>query len=147
MAVDANLMAVADILLGAAYADGTGDGSEILAVRDLLKEITGAKDLAPELEKRVSTFSVKSFDLEKSAKAFKDGAKITPRRVLELCATIRDADEEHDLAEDDYIKAVGKALGMKESDYKDLTLDYDVEEVKAAFAGTASKPPPPPPKG
>lgn len=144
MAVDANLVAVADILLGAAYADGTGDGSEILAVRDLLKEITGSKDLPEELEKRVSTFSPKSFDLEKAAKSFKDGAKITPRRVLELCATIRDADEEHDLAEDDYIKKVGKALGLKEADYKDLTLDYDVEEVKAAFA--VSKPPPPPKK-
>ena len=84
-------------------------------------------------------------DLAKSAKAFKDGAKITPRRVLELCATIRDADEEIDLAEDEYIKKVGKALGLKESDYKDLTLDYDVEEVKAAFAGV-SKPPPPPKK-
>ena len=81
MAVDANLMAVADILLGAAYADGTGDGSEILAVRDLLKEITGEPKLAEELEKRISTFSVKSFDLEKSANAFKDGAKITPRRA------------------------------------------------------------------
>jgi uncharacterized tellurite resistance protein B-like protein len=141
MAVDANLLAVADILLGAAYADGTGDGSEILAVRDLLKEITGEKELPAELEKRVSTFTIKSFDLDKSAKAFKDGAKITARRMVELCATIRDADEEHDLAEDDYIKKVGKALGLKESEYKDLTLDYDVEEVKAAF-----KPPPPPPK-
>ena len=143
MAVDANLMAVADILLGAAYADGTGDGSEILAVRDLLKEITGEKELPEELEKRVSTFTVKSFDLAKSANAFKESPKITPRRMLELCATIRDADGEHDLAEDDYIKKVGKALGLAEADYKDLTLDYDVEEVKAAFA---AKPPPTPKK-
>jgi uncharacterized tellurite resistance protein B-like protein len=138
---DANLLAVADILLGAAYADGTGDGSEILAVRDLLKEITAEKDLPPDLEKRVSTFSPKSFDLAKSAKIVKDAGKITPRRMLELCATIRDADEEIDMAEDDYIKKVGKAFGLAEKDFKDLTLDYDVEEVKAAL-----KPPAPPPK-
>jgi uncharacterized tellurite resistance protein B-like protein len=143
MSVDANLLAVADILLGAAYADGTGDGSEILAVRDLLKEITGEDSLAPDLEKKVSTFSPKSLDLDKSAKTIKEAGKVTPRRMLELCATIRDADDEHDLAEDDYIKKVGKAFGLAESEFKDLTLDYDVEEVKAALA---SKPPPPPKK-
>lgn len=143
MSVDANLLAVADILLGAAYADGTGDGSEILAVRDLLKEVTGDAELPPELEKRVSTFSPKSFDLEKSAGTVKAAGKLTPRKVLELCATIRDADEEIDLAEDDYIKKVGKAFGLAEKDYADLTLDYDVEDVKAALA---SKPPPPPKK-
>jgi uncharacterized tellurite resistance protein B-like protein len=139
---DKNLLAVTDLLLGAAYADGTGDGSEILTVRDLLREIVDGA-LSDELEKRVSDFSPKTFDLEKSAKAFLDGPKITPRRLVELVATIRDADEEVDFAEDEYLRKVGKAVGLKESEYADLTVDFEIEEVRAAFV---SKPPAPPKK-
>jgi uncharacterized tellurite resistance protein B-like protein len=139
---DKNLLAVCDLLLGAAYADGTGDGTEILAVRDLMREIVGGA-LPEDVEKRVSDFSPKGFDLGKAAKAFLDGPKITPRRMLELIATIRDADEEIDLAEDEYLRNVAKALGMKESEYADLALDFEIEEVRAAFV---SKPPPAPKK-
>jgi uncharacterized tellurite resistance protein B-like protein len=142
MAVDKNLLAVADILLGAAYADGTGDGTEILAVRDLLREIVGAA-LPEDLEKRVASFSPKTFDLAASAKAFLDGPKITPRRLVELVASIRDADEEIDFAEDEYLRSVGKAVGLKESEYADLAVDFEIDEVRAAFN---SKAPPPPPK-
>jgi uncharacterized tellurite resistance protein B-like protein len=139
---DKNLLAVCDLLLGAAYADGTGDGTEILAVRDLLRDIVGGA-LPEALEKRVAAFSPKGFDAEKAAAAFLDGPKITPRRMLELIATVRDADEEIDLAEDEYLRKVAKALGLKESDYADLTLDFEMEEVRAAFV---SKPPPAPKK-
>lgn len=139
---DKNLLAVCDLLLGAAYADGTGDGSEILTVRDLLREIVGGA-LPDDLEKRVAGFTPKGFDLEAAAEAFLDGPKITPRRMLELIATIRDADEEIDLAEDEYLRKVAAMLGLKQSEYADLTLDFEMEEVRAAFV---SKPPPAPKK-
>jgi uncharacterized tellurite resistance protein B-like protein len=139
---DPNLLAVADLLLGAAYADGTGDGTEILAVRDLLREIVDGA-LPEDLEKRIASFSPEKFDLEKSAKAFLDGSKITPRRLVELVASIRDADEEIDFAEDEYLRKVGKAVGLKESEYADLAVDFEIEEVRAAFN---SKPPAPPKK-
>lgn len=139
---DKNLLAVCDLLLGAAYADGTGDGSEILAVRDLLREIVG--DALPEaLESRIATFSAGDFDAKKAAATFLDGPKITPRRMLELIASVRDADEEFDLAEDEYLRTVAGALGVAASDYADLTLDFEMEDVRAAFV---SKPPPAPKK-
>ena len=56
---------------------------------------------------------------------------------------MRDANEEFDLAEDAYLRTVAGALGVAESDYADLTLDFEMEDVRAAFAG---KPPPPPTK-
>ena len=59
--------------------------------------------------------------------------------------TIRDADEEIDFAEDEYIKKLGAALGMKSSEYADLTLDYEMEDV-ASKLGTRSMPPAPPKK-
>jgi uncharacterized tellurite resistance protein B-like protein len=138
---DKNLLAVCDLLLGAAYADGTGDGSEILAVRDLLREIVG--DALPEaLESRISGFSASEFDAKAAAAAFLDGPKITPRRMLELIASVRDADEEFDLAEDEYLRTVAGALGVAQTEYADLTLDFEMEDVRAAFVST----PPPPPK-
>ncbi len=141
---DASLLVVTDILLGAAHADGTSDGTEVMAVRDLLKELHGGKALPADVEARIGGFDAKKFSLEKSAAEFKKASKLEPRRLLELCCTIRDADEEIDFAEDDYIVSLGKALGLKASEYADLTVDYEMEEV-AAKLGTKSMPPKPPP--
>ncbi|MFO0686608.1 MAG: TerB family tellurite resistance protein [Sandaracinus sp.] len=142
---DAGLLVVTDILLGAAHADGTSDGTEVLAVRDLLKELHGGKELPSEVEARIGAFDPKKFSVEKAVAELKKTSKLEGRKLLELCATIRDADEEIDFAEDEYIKSVGKALGMKASEYADLTLDYEVEEAAAAL-GTKSLPPKPPTK-
>src|SRR6187402_3198507 len=118
---EAGLLVVTDILLGAAHADGSSDGSEVMAVRDLLKELHGGKDLPEELEKRIAVFSPKKFVLEDAAETFLKESKLEKRKLLELCCTIRDADEEIDFAEDEYIKKLGAALGMKSSEYADLT--------------------------
>lgn len=142
---DTGLLVVTDILLGAAHADGTSDGTEVLAVRDLLKELHGGKDLPSDIEARIEGFDPKKFSVEKAVAELKKTSKLEGRKLLELCATIRDADEEIDFAEDEYIKSVGKALGMKASEYADLTLDYEVEEAAAAL-GTKSLPPKPPTK-
>lgn len=143
---DAALLVVTDILLGAAHADGTTDGTEVIAVRDLLKELHGGKGLLPDdVEKHINGFDAKKFDLAAAAKAFLEKGKLEKRKLLELCCTIRDADGEIDFAEDDYIKNLGKALGMKAEEYKDLTVDYEIEDVRAKL-GTASLPPPTPKK-
>ncbi len=139
---EAGLLVVTDILLGAAHADGSSDGTEVMAVRDLLKELHGGKELPEPLEQRITGFSPADFVLEESAEAFLKESKLEKRKLLELCCTIRDADEEIDFAEDEYIKKLGAALGMKSSEYADLTLDYEIEEVAAKL----SIPPKTPPK-
>ena len=63
-------------------------------------------------------------------------------QLLELIALLEAG---IDFAEDDYIKNLGKALGMKADEYKDLTVDYEIEDVRAKL-GTASLPPPTPKK-
>lgn len=141
---DAGLLVVTDILLGAAHADGSSDGTEVMAVRDLLKELHGGKDLPADVEARITGFDAKKFSVDKSAAEFVKTSKLDKRKLLELCCTIRDADDEHDFAEDEYIKTLGKALGMKNSEFADLTLDYEMEDV-AASLGTKSMPPKPPP--
>ena len=142
---EAGLLVVTDILLGAAHADGTSDGTEVMAVRDLLKELHGGKELPEAVEKRIAVFSPKKFVLEDAAEAFLRESKLEKRKLLELVCTVRDADEEIDFAEDEYVKKLGAALGMKSSEYADLTLDYEIEDV-AAKLGTRSVPPAPPKK-
>jgi uncharacterized tellurite resistance protein B-like protein len=142
---DAGLLVVTDILLGAAHADGTSDGTEVMAVRDLLKELHGGKELPESLEKRINGFSPKTFVLADAAKTFLAESKLEGRKLLELVCTVRDADDEIDFAEDDYIKKLGAALGMKASEYADLTVDYEIEDV-ASKLGTKSMPPKPPTK-
>lgn len=142
---DAGLLVVTDILLGAANADGSSDGTEVMAVRDLLKELHGGA-LPADIEARITGFDAKKFSVEASAAEFNKTSKLEKRKLLELCCTIRDADEEIDFAEDEYIKTLGQALGMKASEYADLTLDYEMEDVAASLGtSTKSMPPKPPP--
>jgi hypothetical protein len=68
---------------------------------------------------------------------------IKKRRLLELVAAVRDADEEVDLSEDDYLRALAGALGMSPDEYEDLTLDYEVDELRESFEELAKPPPVP----
>ena len=141
-------MVVTDLLLGAVYADEKLEGKEEAAVRKLLGELLGNEKLPDDVDKRIKTFPAGSFDLAKTAEDFSSDPPIKKRKLLELVAAVRDADEEIDLAEDEYMQKLGAALGMKKDEYKDLVLDYDVEELKASFdeIRKVSNPPPPPKK-
>lgn len=140
--VGQSIQVITDLLLGAVYADGVGDGSEVMTVRDLLKELLDAKQLPEELEKRIASFDHESFDVNKTAAQLGADAPIKKRKLLELVAAVRDADEEIDLAEDDYIVSLAKALGMQKSEYHDLTVDYEIEELRAHLGELRSIPPP-----
>ena len=141
-------MVVTDLLLGAVYADDKLEGQEEEAVRKLLGELLGGKPLPEDVDKRIKTFPAGSFDLDKTAKDFSKDPPIKKRKLLELIAAERDADDEIDLQEDEYMQKLAKALGMKKEEYSDLVLDYDVEDLKASFEEIrkVSAPPPPPKK-
>ena len=59
---------------------------------------------------------------------------------------MRDADEEVDVAEDEYLVSLAQALGMDKKDYEDLTLDYEIEDLRDHLASLRSIPPAPPKK-
>src|SRR5688572_17266342 len=107
------IMVVTDLLLGAVYADEKLEGKEEAAVRKLLGELLGNEKLPDDVDKRIKTFPAGSFDLAKTAKDFSSDPPIKKRKLLELVAAVRDADEEIDLAEDEYMQKLGAALGMK----------------------------------
>lgn len=127
------ILIITDLLLGAAYADQKLAGSEEKAVRELLGKLLGEGKLPPEVEKRIKTFPAGTFELDVAAADFSKDPPMQKRKLLELVAAVRDADDEIDLSEDDYLKNLAVALDMKTSEYSDLTLDYEVEELAETF--------------
>lgn len=141
-----SILTITDLLLGAVYADGEKGGEEVQTVRDLLKELLDAKELPEAIEKRIQIFTPDDFDLKETAEAFVKTEPVKKRKLLELVAAVRDADEELDVAEDEYLVDLAKALGMKEAEYSDLTLDYEIEDLREHLANLRSMPPAPPKK-
>ena len=130
--------AITDLLLGAAYADGTLEGREVATVRRLLGELLGEATLPAEVEARIVGFTPKGFDLEEIAAQFRDDPSERKRKLLELVAAVRDADEVFDTDEDDYLTALARALGMEASEYADLALEItelrtSLHEVRRSF--------------
>ena len=132
------IMVLTDLLLGAVHADGTVEGSEEAAVRKLLGELHGGK-LPDAVDARIKGFDAKGFDLTAAARDFAADAPVKKRRLLELVAAVRDADDVIDLAEDDYMVRLATALGMQKSEYGDLTLE--IEELREAFEDVRKPPP------
>jgi uncharacterized tellurite resistance protein B-like protein len=121
---------VADLLMGAAHADKTLHGHEASAVRQLLEELMDDEDLPADVDKRLSGFKAATFDLAKTAEAFKGDSVETKRRLLELVAAVHESDEELDIDEDEFLRKLGAALGVPASAFEDLTLDFEVDELR-----------------
>ena len=62
--------------------------------------------------------------------------KPAKRKILELIGTINEADDVIDVAEDVYLEAVARSLGLEEDEFADLTLepleDEEILELSAA---------------
>jgi uncharacterized tellurite resistance protein B-like protein len=119
---------LADILMGAAHADDRLEGDEKVAVKRLLTNVLGDKALPMDLEFRIDEFDPKGFDLAKTAAAFVGDDAETKRKLLELVGAVHGADQEFDLAEDDFLHRLAAVLGVPEDQYRDLVTSV-VEEI------------------
>lgn len=135
---------VADLLMGAALADGHLDGREAEAVRAILCEALRMKRLPARMEKALGEFDPSAFDAKATAAQLGLTTAKERRNLLELIARVHDADDTLDLAEDAYLREVGDALGLDEEAYADLAVgELTIEEL-----GDKLMPGPPPlPKG
>jgi uncharacterized tellurite resistance protein B-like protein len=145
MALTDRIAPLCDLLLGAAYADKQFKDRERDEVTGILADLTGGK-LPAELAKRIATFDPKKFDLAACANAFRADSEDDRKRVLFLVAAINDADDEVDFAEDDYLRALAKALDLPADALEGLTVDVEVEDLRADFEKVRKGPPPPPSK-
>jgi uncharacterized tellurite resistance protein B-like protein len=122
-----------DLFLGAAHADGRFVDDEKQAVRSMLRELILQDPLPAELETQIVRFRPELFSLARSAADFANDPPMHKRRLLELVAKLCLADGEFDLAEDDYLHALARELHMEPADYRDIVLDYEIEELRRTF--------------
>ena len=142
---DNRLIPIADVLLGAAYADGALDAAELLEARRILADLHHGTELPAEVERHITSFDPSKFDLASAAAAFKNDSPQRKRRLLEMVATMREADGEFDFAEDDYLCALGDAIGVPREDFADLSSSIEIELLREDFVALTGPPPPPPP--
>src|SRR5687768_6650438 len=143
MALSDRIAPLCDLLLGAAYADKQFKDREREEVREMLADVLGAT-ITPALEAQIAGFDPKAFDLTATAAAFAADTEDERRRLLFLVAAINDVDDEIDFAEDDYLRALAKALALPDSALAGLTIDVEVETLRADFEAVRKGPPPPP---
>lgn len=136
------ILPMTEILLGAVYADSERTDSEIEAVRKLLGGVF-AGELPAEVATRLDAFDPAAFALDVAIEPFVDDPPELKRKLLELVAAVRDADEIVDLEEDAYITRVAAALGVAKAAYADLVLDLEIEEMTDVVETVRRGPPPP----
>ena len=137
-------LALCDLLLGAAHADAHFSDREREPVRELLADLSGSEELSPELEARIAGFDPAGFAVASAAAPFAGDSEDEKRKLLFLVAAVHEADEELDLAEDDYLRALAGALDLPAAALAGLTIDVEVEELEEAFQTVRRGPPPVP---
>ena len=131
---------IADLLLGAAYADGRLETREKESVRTLLTGLTPSQTQSPELEARIEGFQPDGFDLGQVAQQFAKDPPVSKTRLLELIAAVNESDEVLDLSEDDYLRQLAAHLDMPSTATEKLVLNYEVEDLRECFESL--RPPP-----
>ena len=133
-----------DILMAGAHADQELDGREVEAVEKLLIGLIKDADELPEgLSNRIKSFDPAEFDMKRTSYALGELTKEQRRAVLEMLSDLAEADNEIDLAEDEYLRMVAEALGSKPEELEGLTVEV---ELVADPSPSRRAPPPPVPK-
>ena len=117
------------LLLGAAYADKRLEGAEVTRIEAILRQVLGGEPSA-ELLASLHRFNPAAFNVHSAAATLKGLEPADKRKLLELVASVNDADDELDLAEDAYLRHVAVGMGVSEGEIADLTLEVlDDEEL------------------
>jgi uncharacterized tellurite resistance protein B-like protein len=128
MTMKDRLPLVADLLMDAAYADERLEGEEKPMVKRLLREILDLPTLPMDIDFRVDEFDPKRFDRAATVAAFVADPPAMRRRLLELIAAVHAADGEIDFAEDEHLRGVGAALGLRPEEFQELVVEI-IEEI------------------
>ncbi len=124
--------AITDLLLGAAFADKRLEGVEVNTIQKLLCKLMGTETIPAAQADQMSRFNPARFEVEQRCAGLSDLAASQRMEVLRMVAAVNDADEELDMAEDNYLRKVAKALELPEDAYDTLTIE--VEELDGALA-------------
>ena len=115
-----------DIFMGAASTASQVPETKRKYVDKLLQDLLCTDDLPEDVRARILSFDPSKFDLQACADDFQRDPPMSKRRLLELAAYVTLADGEVAPDESRFIRNLGEALRMAESEYSDL-LEGDPE--------------------
>jgi len=115
------------LLLGAAYADKRLEGAEVKRIEAILRQVLGGEPPA-ELLASLHSFNPSGFNVHREAATLTGLAADDKRTLLELIASVNEADDELDLDEDVYLRHVAVGIGVSEAEIADLTLSVLEDE-------------------
>jgi uncharacterized tellurite resistance protein B-like protein len=144
MSTSDRIFPLCELLLGAAYADQELHPQEKTEIRALLVELAG--ELRVEVEACIASFEPEKFKPSSVIGIFRNDSEEERRKLLLLVSTVIEADEQIDLAENDYLRELASLLGLPASALDGLVVDVEIEEVKQTFNTVRSVPPPLPPR-
>jgi uncharacterized tellurite resistance protein B-like protein len=144
MSTSDRIFPLCELLLGAAYADQELHPQEKTEIRALLVELAG--ELRVEVEACIASFEPEKFKPSSVIGVFRNDSEEERRKLLLLVSTVIEADEQIDLAENDYLREIASLLGLPASALDGLVVDVEIEEVKQTFNAVRTTPPPLPPR-
>lgn len=114
---------VAELLMGAAFADGDYDGHEAETIGDILRGLVPNAELPDEVTAHLARFDIDEFDAANAAAALELGTDEERLGVLSLVNQVADADGVHDLAETEYLHKLAGIFGVAEESYDEHTIE------------------------
>ena len=123
------LKLIADVLMGTAHADGVEDSAEFGVVVDIIEDLLLGHEIPESITERISAFDPSSFDVVETCKRLNFNSANDRRTLLALIAEVTDADDIHDLEEDEYIRVVAAAIGSGPEEYSDLTVELEISTL------------------
>lgn len=118
---------ITQLLLGAAYADKRLEGAEVKRIEAILGQVLGG-DPPEALLASLRQFNPAGFNVHAVATRLRELEAGDKRKLLELIASVNDADDELDLAEDAYLRHVAVGIGVPETEIADLTIEVLEDE-------------------
>jgi len=110
------MVAIAELMLGAAHADGTISWPERSAIANVLMSFLGHRELPDAVTSHMQSFDPKSFDVEAACAALSTSTREDRAELLGLVARVTDADALLQAGEENYLRRVAKAIGASEEE-------------------------------
>jgi lipopolysaccharide/colanic/teichoic acid biosynthesis glycosyltransferase/uncharacterized tellurite resistance protein B-like protein len=115
-------LALADVMLAAALADGEACAREQRAMRRIFRRLLGTEILPDWLDRYLRDFDPASFELTPAIERLRRLPSEQRRHVAELVREVCDADHVYDLEEERYLLGLVLALSLDPQDVDDLVV-------------------------
>lgn len=118
------VIALAEILLGVAYADGTYDAQERREIEGLVGAFAGLDTHVDDFQlpegvlARMQVFDQYSFDVFDAVVRLELQGRQDAREILHLVMRMVDADSARDTSEESYFMTLAKALGLTDEAFE-----------------------------